>query len=165
MVDSLELFLCYLKREQSQQPNSMARKFRKIFSFPKQSQFPASLADLEQKSTAVYTVGRLLSGHPSLDFENWPLVKNIIEVGRLIEVQYKFVEMAVDVVLLTLYSKMLVEKCAYVKINANIIVKKQGKCPLFARSLLFTVVGCGVVTRISSHLPFRQKGPVRSWYT
>ena len=62
----------------------------------------------------------------------------LIEVGRLIEVQYKFVEMAVDVVLLFLYNKTLVEKCAYVKINAKIIVTKQSKCTFTA------VYCCGV---------------------
>ena len=34
-------------------------------------------------------------------------------------------------ILLTLYSKMLVEKCTYVKMNAKIFVKNI-RCPVFA---------------------------------
>ena len=52
---------------------------------------------------------------------------------------------------------MLVEKCTYVKINAKIIVKNI-KCPLFPHLLLFAVIGRGVVTRGTCHLPFRQIG-------
>ena len=64
--------------------------------------------------------------------------------------------MAVDVILLTLYNKMLVEKCRYVKVNVKVIATKQNKCPLFAHSLLFqAVLGFKVVTKRSSHLPLR----------
>lgn len=47
-----------------------------------------------------------------------------LKSGRLIEVQYNRVEMAVNVVLFSPYSKALVKKWAYVKIDAKIIETK-----------------------------------------
>ena len=40
--------------------------------------------------------------------------------------------MAYNMILLTLYSKMLVKKCIHVKMNAKIVVKNI-KCPVFER--------------------------------
>ena len=62
--------------------------------------------------------------------------------------------MAVNVILLTIEQNRLFEKCTYVKINAKIIVKNIN-CLLFPHLLLFAVIGHGVVTKGTCHLPFR----------
>jgi len=60
-------------------------------------------------------------GHPR-DFEKWPL--NIIEVGRLTEVQYKLIGMAVNMILLRVCSKMLLKVNTYKDINTKLIGTK-----------------------------------------